>query len=94
MRALKQRDIPVAGADRLILTEQLAVQDLVALGRFLLLPEDDLTLATVLRGQGKYGEAEQIRSVGQGRQGPREGQRELELIRRLDPDGKRDREVL
>jgi len=50
LRALKQRDIPVAGADRLILTEQLAVQDLVALGRFLLLPEDDLTLATVLKG--------------------------------------------
>jgi len=50
LRALKQRDIPVAGADRLILTEQLAVQDLIALGRFLLLPEDDLTLATVLRG--------------------------------------------
>jgi len=50
VRALKQRNIPVAGADRLILTEQLAVQDLVALGRFLLLPEDDLTLATVLKG--------------------------------------------
>jgi ATP-dependent helicase/nuclease subunit A len=50
LRALKQRNIPVAGADRLILTEQLAVQDLVALGRFLLLPEDDLTLATVLKG--------------------------------------------
>jgi ATP-dependent helicase/nuclease subunit A len=50
LRALKQRDIPVAGADRLMLTEQLAVQDLVALGRFLLLPEDDLTLATVLKG--------------------------------------------
>ncbi len=49
LRALKQRGVPVAGADRLVLTEQLAVQDLVALGRFLLLPEDDLTLATVLK---------------------------------------------
>jgi ATP-dependent helicase/nuclease subunit A len=49
LRALKQRAVPVAGADRLVLTEQLAVQDLVALGRFLLLPEDDLTLATVLK---------------------------------------------
>ncbi len=49
LRALKQRGIPVAGADRLILTEQLAVQDLTALGRFLLLPEDDLTLAAVLK---------------------------------------------
>jgi len=50
LRALKQRQIPVAGADRLVLTEQLAVRDLIALGRFLLLPEDDLTLATVLKG--------------------------------------------
>src|SRR4029077_14014057 len=48
--ALKQRQVPVAGADRLVLTEQLAVQDLIALGRFLLLPEDDLNLATVLKG--------------------------------------------
>src|SRR5262245_4297511 len=50
LRAFKQRGVPVAGADRLVLTDQLAVQDLVALGRFLLLPEDDLTLATVLKG--------------------------------------------
>lgn len=50
VRALKQRDVPVAGVDRMILTDQLAVKDLVALGRFLLLPEDDLTLACVLKG--------------------------------------------
>ena len=50
LRALKRHDVPVAGADRLVLTDQLAVQDLVALGQFLLLPEDDLTLATVLKG--------------------------------------------
>lgn len=50
VRELKQRDIPVAGADRMVLTEQLAVMDLMALGRMLLLPEDDLTLATVLKG--------------------------------------------
>ncbi len=50
VRALKQRDVPVAGVDRMVLTEQLAVMDLLALGRFLLLPEDDLTLATVLKG--------------------------------------------
>ncbi|HEX6441524.1 MAG TPA: double-strand break repair helicase AddA [Stellaceae bacterium] len=50
LRALKQRGVPVAGADRLRLTEQLAVQDLIALGRFLLFPEDNLTLATVLKG--------------------------------------------
>jgi ATP-dependent helicase/nuclease subunit A len=50
VRALKQRDVPVAGVDRMMLTEQLAVRDLMALGETLLLPEDDLTLATVLKG--------------------------------------------
>ena len=49
IRALKARDIPVAGADRIVLTQQLAVMDLMALARFLLLPEDDLTLAALLK---------------------------------------------
>ena len=50
VRALKLANIPVAGADRLKLTQHLAVQDLMALARFVLLPEDDLTLAAVLKG--------------------------------------------
>lgn len=50
VRALKDRDIPVAGSDRMVLTEHLAVMDLVALGRFALLPDDDLNAATVLKG--------------------------------------------
>ena len=50
VRALKEHGVPVAGVDRMRLTEQLAVMDLVALGRVLLLPEDDLTLAAVLKG--------------------------------------------
>jgi ATP-dependent helicase/nuclease subunit A len=50
LHALKSRRVPVAGADRLVLTDQLAVQDLIALGRFLLSPGDDLTLAAVLKG--------------------------------------------
>ncbi len=49
VRALKARNVPVAGVDRLALTEPLAVRDLMALGRFLLLPEDDLTLAALLK---------------------------------------------
>ena len=48
--ALKKEGVPVAGADRMILTKQLVIEDLVALGRFVLLPEDDLTLAAVLKG--------------------------------------------
>ena len=47
--ALKSRGIAVAGADRMRLTDQIAVQDLMALGDFLTLPEDDLALATVLK---------------------------------------------
>jgi ATP-dependent helicase/nuclease subunit A len=47
--ALKARGIAVAGADRLRITEQIAVKDLVVLGDFLTLPEDELALATVLK---------------------------------------------
>ncbi len=49
IRALKEQHIPVAGADRLDLTNHIAVMDLCALGRAALLPEDDLTLAIVLK---------------------------------------------
>ena len=49
LRAFKARGVPVAGIDRMVLTEQLAVMDLIALGEFCLLPGDDLTLATVLK---------------------------------------------
>jgi ATP-dependent helicase/nuclease subunit A len=48
-RSLKNKNVPVAGADRLSLPAHIAVQDLTALGRFLLQPEDDLSLAAVLR---------------------------------------------
>ncbi|WP_439618630.1 double-strand break repair helicase AddA [Shinella sp.] len=49
-RTLKQRHgLPVAGADRLVLTKHIAVQDLMALGRFAVLPEDDLSLAALLK---------------------------------------------
>ena len=48
LRAFKTRAVPVAGIDRMVLTEQLAVMDLIALGEFCLLPADDLTIATVL----------------------------------------------
>jgi len=49
IRALKNEGIPVAGADRLVLTEHIAVMDLMVLADALLLPEDDLALATVLK---------------------------------------------
>ena len=48
VRALKVNDVPVAGLDRMVLTAQPAVADLLALCDTLLLPEDDLSLACVL----------------------------------------------
>ncbi|MGD9919883.1 MAG: double-strand break repair helicase AddA [Pseudorhodoplanes sp.] len=49
IRALKTAGIQVAGADRMVLLNHIAVMDLVALADALLLPEDDLALASVLR---------------------------------------------
>ncbi len=49
IRALKQANVPVAGADRLDLVAHIAVMDLIAAGRAALLPQDDLTLACVLK---------------------------------------------
>ncbi len=47
--ALKDAGVPVAGADRLKFAEHIAVMDLVAVGRAALLPDDDLSLACLLK---------------------------------------------
>jgi ATP-dependent helicase/nuclease subunit A len=49
IRALKREKVPVAGADRMQLLQQIAVMDLMALADVLLMPEDDLSLAVVLK---------------------------------------------
>lgn len=49
IQALKQSGIPVAGADRLKLTEHIAIIDLMNLADALLLPGDDLALAVALK---------------------------------------------
>ena len=49
IRELKKRGMAIAGADRLHLTEHVAVEDLMALGRVMCLPEDDLALAALLK---------------------------------------------
>lgn len=48
-QALKAKGLPVAGADRLKLTDSIAVLDLIALAEFVLLSEDDLALAGILK---------------------------------------------
>jgi ATP-dependent helicase/nuclease subunit A len=50
VRALRAHDIPVAGADRLKLLQHIAVQDLLAAARTALLPQDELSLAEMLKG--------------------------------------------
>ncbi|OLF71442.1 hypothetical protein AWH62_12920 [Maricaulis sp. W15] len=49
IRQLKVKGVPVAGADRMVLRDQTAVKDLLALGRFAMTSGDDLALAEVLR---------------------------------------------
>ena len=49
IRELHLLSVPVAGADRVKLGEHIAIQDLLALGRFVLLREDDYSLACLLK---------------------------------------------
>ena len=49
IQALKHASIPAAGADRLKLTEHIAIIDLMNLADALLLPRDDLALAVALK---------------------------------------------
>ncbi|MBT06165.1 MAG: double-strand break repair helicase AddA [Rhodospirillaceae bacterium] len=49
LKALKNLKIPVTGLDGMALTDNIAVMDLISVGHFLLNPDDDLSLAEVLK---------------------------------------------
>ena len=49
IRALKSAGVPVAGADRLKLSSHIVFDDLIAMARFVLFPDDDLSVAGILR---------------------------------------------
>jgi len=49
LRELKNLNIPVTGIDRMTLADNIGVMDLISLGHFLLNPDDDLSLAEVLK---------------------------------------------
>ncbi|KAA9006806.1 double-strand break repair helicase AddA [Histidinibacterium aquaticum] len=69
IRACKALDLPIAGRDRLKVGAELAVKDLAALLRFLALPEDSLSLASVLRSP-LFGWSEQeLFTLAHGRRG-------------------------
>ena len=70
IRALKRAQIDVAGADRLVLTEHIAVMDLLVLGDALLLPDDDLALATVLKSPLFGFDDDQLFKLAYQRKGP------------------------
>lgn len=49
LRALKHRQVPVAGADRLALSEHIVFDDLMAVARFVQFTGDELNLAALLK---------------------------------------------
>jgi ATP-dependent helicase/nuclease subunit A len=69
VRALKKRHVPVTGVDRMRLITQLPVMDMLALLQFALLPEDDLNLATILRGPLLGLNEDQVMQLAIGRDG-------------------------
>jgi len=70
VRSLKSRGVPVAGLDRMVLTEQPAVQDLMVLGDALLLPQDDLSFASVLTSPLGGLDDDDLMALAIGRQQP------------------------
>ena len=67
--ACKQRGLAIAGADRLVLDQELAVRDLMALLAFLATDIDDLSLAIVLRSPLGGVSEDQLHRLAQGRTG-------------------------
>lgn len=67
IRELKKQKLEVAGADRLKIGDELAVKDLLALMRFLALPEDSFSLACALRSPIFGWSEKDLYSVAQGR---------------------------
>jgi ATP-dependent helicase/nuclease subunit A len=82
VRALKRRNVPVSGIDRMVLIDELAVMDVLATLDALLLPGDDLTFAAALRSPlfGLSDPALMALAVGRGRLTLRE------TLRRRSPE--------
>lgn len=68
-RMIRQAGLPLAGADRVKLKDNIAVMDLAALGQVMLLPEDDLTLAAVLKSPLFELSEDKLLTLAHGRKG-------------------------
>ncbi|WP_082491087.1 double-strand break repair helicase AddA [Aureimonas sp. Leaf454] len=89
-KALREVRIPVAGADRLVITDHIAIQDLMALGRIVANSEDELSLAAVLKSPLFGFSDDELMALALSRgEGIREGSEPLYLaLRRLaGPNG-------
>lgn len=69
IQALKHANVPVAGADRLKLTEHIAIIDLMNLADALLLPCDDLALAVALKSPLFGLDDDDLMAIAPGRSG-------------------------
>ncbi|MDO1557858.1 double-strand break repair helicase AddA [Brevundimonas sp. 2R-24] len=67
IRELRRAGVPVAGADRLALSEHLALQDMAALARACLSPWDELVLAAVLKSPVYGFDDDQLYALAYGR---------------------------
>ncbi len=91
IRALQRQGVPVAGIDRLMLADHLAVRDLLALMAWCMNEADDLALAQVLRSPLMGLSDAQLRAVAYGRPGSLWAQvkdpwlEELRGLRELSP---------
>jgi ATP-dependent helicase/nuclease subunit A len=69
VRALKEAQVPVGGVDRMVLIEQIAVQDVLATLDAILLPEDDLQLAAALKSPVFGLDEDALFALAHGREG-------------------------
>ena len=96
IRAIKAAGVAVAGADRLLLTDHIAIMDLLVLADSLLLPADDLALATILKSP-LFGLSEEgLFDLAHGRRGALRGalrDRLPDLAARLDALGDAARQL-
>ena len=85
LRHLKQADVPVAGADRLDIGEHIAVLDLLALADAVLLEDDDLALASVLKSPLFGLDDDDLMRLTDGRQWKPEGRASRKPASRASP---------
>ncbi|CAN5401763.1 double-strand break repair helicase AddA [soil metagenome] len=97
IRALKSENVPVAGADRMRLSSHIVFDDLKAVARFVLYPDDDLSLAEILRSPlcdlSDFGDPHILYALAEPR-GGRSLWRELQSRAAEQPQWSRARDLL